>query len=72
MKITVTQEEKKFKPFILSLEVESLDEYYALYNRFNITNGDIKQMLDKSYCECDSKIAQEMAYDVFSAIDGAL
>ena len=72
MKITITQEEKKFKPFILSLEVESLDEYYSLYNRFNITNGDIKQSLGIGYRECDSKVAQEMAYDIYCAIDGAL
>jgi len=49
MKITVTKEEKKFKPFILSLKVENLDELNALYNRFNMIEIYVKENLKDDY-----------------------
>jgi len=49
MRITVTQQKKEFKPFILSLEIESEDELVELYNRFNPTEEMIKELLGLDY-----------------------
>ena len=49
MRITLTQEKKEFKPFILSLEIESEDELVELHNRFNPTEDVIKEFLGVDY-----------------------
>lgn len=49
MKISVTQEKKEFKPFVLSLEIESEDELVELFNRFNPTEDVIKEFLGVDY-----------------------
>ena len=68
MKITVTQEKKEFKPFVLSLEVESEDELIELYNRFNPTKGAIKEILGFSYKECSSM----NCYEIFKILESKL
>ena len=67
MKITVTQEKKEFKPFILSLEIESEDELVELYNRFNPTEDMIKEFLGVDY-----KIPinpSKNAYEIFKILE---
>ena len=49
MKITVTQQKKEFKPFVLSLEIESEDELVELFNRFNPTDEMIKEIMGLDY-----------------------
>lgn len=49
MKITVTQQKKEFKPFVLSLEIENEDELVELFNRFNPTEEMIKEVLGFDY-----------------------
>lgn len=49
MRITVTQQKKEFKPFILSLEIESEDELVELYNRFNLSEYVLKDILGVDY-----------------------
>ena len=49
MKITVTQQKKEFKPFVLSLEIESEDELVELYNRFNLSEYVLKDTLGVDY-----------------------
>ena len=48
MRITVTQK-KEFKPFSLSIEIESEDELVELYNRFNPTDEMIKEIMGLDY-----------------------
>ena len=49
MRIKVIEEEKGFKPFVLSLEIESEDELVELFNRFNLTEEMIKESLGLDY-----------------------
>ena len=49
MKISVTQQKKEFKPFILSLEIENEDELVELFNRFNPTEEMIKEIMGLDY-----------------------
>ena len=70
MKITVTQEKKEFKPFVLSLEIESEDELVELYNRFNLSESMIKELLGVDY-----KIPinpSKNAYEIFKILDDKL
>ena len=70
MKITVTQQKKEFKPFILSLEIENEDELVELYNRFNPTDTEIKKLLGVDY-----KIPinpSQNAYEIFKILDDKL
>ena len=70
MKITVTQEKKEFKPFVLSLEIESKDELVELYNRFNPSESTIKEFLGVDY-----KIPinpSQNAYEIFKILDDKL
>ena len=70
MKITVTQQKKEFKPFILSLEIENEDELVELYNRFNPTEDMIKEFLGVDY-----KIPinpSKNAYEIFKILDNKL
>ena len=70
MKITVTQEKKEFKPFVLSLEIENEDELVELYNRFNPTEDMIKEFLGVDY-----KIPinpSKNAYEIFKILDNKL
>ena len=67
MKISVTQEKKEFKPFILSLEIENEDELVELYNRFNPTEEMIKELLGVDY-----KIPinpSNNAYEIFKILE---
>ena len=70
MKITVTQQKKEFKPFILSLEIENEYELVELYNRFNPTEDMIKEFLGVDY-----KIPinpSKNAYEIFKILDNKL
>ena len=70
MKISVTQEKKEFKPFVLSLEIENEDELVELYNRFNPTEDMIKEFLGVDY-----KIPinpSKNAYEIFKILDNKL
>ena len=49
MRIKVIQQKKEFKPFVLSLEIESEDELVELFNRFNPTEETIKEILGVDY-----------------------
>ena len=49
MRIVITEQKKEFKPFVLSLEIESKDELVELYNRFNFTEEMIKESLGLDY-----------------------
>ena len=49
MKISVLQKKKEFKPFALTLEIESEDELVELYNRFNPTDEMIKEIMGLDY-----------------------
>ena len=49
MKITITKQKKEFKPFALTLEIESEDELVELYNRFNPTDEMIKEIMGLDY-----------------------
>ena len=67
MKITITQQKKEFKPFVLSLEIENEDELVELYNRFNPTEGMIKEFLGVDY-----KISinpSNNAYEIFKILE---
>ena len=68
MKIKVEQEKQEFKPFVLSLEIESEDELKELYNRFNPTEGIIKEILGLDYKECSSS----NSYEIFKILDDKL
>ena len=68
MKIKVEQEKQEFKPFVLSLEIESEDELKELYNRFNPTEGVIKEILGLDYKECSSN----NCYEIFKILDDKL
>ena len=70
MKISVTQEKKEFKPFVLSLEIENEDELVELYNRFNPSECGIKEILGVDY-----KIPinpSHNAYEIFKILDDKL
>ena len=70
MRITVTEEKKEFKPFILSLEIENEDELVELYNRFNPTEAMIKELIGVDY-----KIPinpSKNAYEIFKILDNKL
>ena len=70
MKITVTQEKKEFRPFVLTLEIENEDELIELYNRFNPTEAMIKDFLGVDY-----KIPinpSQNAYEIFKILDDKL
>ena len=70
MKITVAQEKKEFKPFVLSLEIESEDELVELHNRFNPSESMIKELLGVDY-----KIPinpSKNAYEIFKILDDKL
>ena len=70
MKITVTQQKKEFKPFVLSLEIESEDELVELYNRFNPTEDMIKEFLGADY-----KIPinpSKNTYEIFKILESKL
>ena len=70
MKITVTQQKKEFKPFVLSLEIENEDELVELYNRFNPTEDMMKEFLGVDY-----KIPinpSKNAYEIFKILDNKL
>ena len=67
MKITVTQQKKEFKPFVLSLEIENEDELVEFFNRFNPTEDMIKEFLGVDY-----KIPinpSKNAYEIFKILD---
>ncbi len=70
MRITVTQQKKEFKPFILSLEIESEDELVELFNRFNPNEETIKELLGLDY-----KIPinpSQNAYEIFKILESKL
>ncbi len=70
MKITVTQQKKEFKPFVLSLEIENEDELVELYNRFNPSEYVIKEILGVDY-----KIPinpSQNSYEIFKILDNKL
>ena len=67
MRITVTQQKKEFKPFALTLEIESEDELVELYNRFNPNEETIKELLGLDY-----KIPinpSQNAYEIFKILE---
>ena len=70
MKITVTQQKKEFKPFILSLEIENEDELVELYNRFNPTEAMIKEMMGCAYRIPINP--SKNAYEIFKILDSKL
>lgn len=70
MKITITQQKKEFKPFVLSLEIETEDELVELYNRFNPTEEAIKEMMG-----CDYRIPINPSsndYEIFKILESKL
>ena len=70
MKITITQQKKEFKPFVLSLEIETEDELVELYNRFNPTEETIKELMG-----CDYRIPinpSRNAYEIFKILESKL
>ena len=70
MKITITQHKKEFKPFVLSLEIETEDELVELYNRFNPTEAMIKEMMG-----CNYRIPinpSKNAYEIFKILESKL
>ena len=67
MRIVITQQKKEFKPFALSLEIESEDELVELYNRFNPTDEMIKEIMGLDY-----KIPinpSKNAYEIFKILE---
>ena len=68
MRITITQQKEEFKPFALTLEIESEDELVELYNRFNPTKGTIKEVMGFSYKECFSN----NSYEIFKILESKL
>ena len=70
MKITVAQQKKEFKPFMLSLEIESKDELVELHNRFNPTDTEIKKLLGVDY-RIPINPSQN-AYEIFKILDDKL
>ena len=72
MKITVTQQKKEFKPFALTLEIESEDELKVLWNRFNLSFKDTKEGNRKSYKSVDSNIDGKISCDVWKVLDEKL
>ena len=70
MRIVITQQKEEFKPFVLSLEIESEDELVELYNRFNPTEDVIKEFLGADY-----KIPinpSKNAYEIFKILESKL
>ena len=67
MRIKVIEEEKGFKPFVLSLEIESEDELVELYNRFNPTEEMIKELLGLDYKIPISP--SKNAYEIFKILE---
>lgn len=70
MKITITQQKKEFKPFVLSLEIETEDELVELFNRFNPTEETIKELMG-----CDYIIPinpSRNAYEIFKILESKL
>ena len=70
MKITITQQKKEFKPFVLSLEIETEDELVELYNRFNPAEEMIKELMG-----CDYRIPinpSKNAYEIFKILESKL
>ena len=72
MKITVTEEKKEFKPFVLSLEIESEDEIKVLWNRFDLSLRDIEKANRESHKSVDSKIDENISYDIWKILDNKL
>lgn len=72
MKITVTQEKKEFEPFILSLEIENEDELKVLWNRFDLSLTDIEKANKESHKSVDSKIDENISYDIWKILDNKL
>ena len=72
MKITVTQEKKEFKPFILSLEIENEDELKVLWNRFDLSLTYIEKANRESHKSVDSKIDENISYDIWKILDNKL
>ena len=70
MKITVTQQKKEFKPFILSLEIESKDELVELYNRFHLGEDEIKEILEDDYRIPINP--SKNAYEIFKILESKL
>lgn len=65
MKITITQQKEEFKPFVLSLEIESKDDLIELYNRFNLLEIKLKEILGFDYEEHSSA----NAYEIFKILE---
>ena len=72
MKISVTEEKKEFKPFILSLEIENEDELKVLWNRFDLSLTDIEKANRESHKSVDSKIDENISYDIWKILDNKL
>lgn len=72
MKISATQQKKEFKPFILSLEIENEDELKVLWNRFDLSLGDIERANRESHKIVDSKIDENISYDIWKILDDKL
>ena len=70
MRITVTQQKKEFKPFVLSLEIESEDELVELFNRFNPTDEMIKEIMGLDYRIPINP--SKNAYEIFKILDNKL
>ena len=70
MKITVTQEKKEFRPFVLTLEIENEDELIELYNRFNPTEAMIKDFLGVDYINPINPT--QNIYEIFKILDDKL
>ena len=70
MKISVTQQKKEFKPFVLSLEIENEDELVELFNRFNLTEEMIKESLGLDYRIPINP--SKNAYEIFKILESKL
>ena len=67
MRIVITQQKKEFKPFALSLEIESEDELVELYNRFNPTDEMIKEIMGLDYRTPINP--SKNAYEIFKILE---
>jgi len=60
------QEKRTFKPIKLTLTIESADELYALWHRFNVAEADIKKC---SGVHRGIPFGNDMALMVWGALD---
>ena len=67
MKVKIEKEEKGFKPFKLTLTIESEDELRYLWHHFNMSLEEIRNTIDTSMLEAPKSLSFRMG--IFDKID---